>query len=116
MSKERARRRAAREHEGALKASARAAEAERRERRTARSRSLRRATTGRLPSLAPRGRPTGTLARRRRTQTSMLLCCLLALNVLVWFLRPDWASRLAVLVVSVLAAPVLATLLIPRRR
>ncbi len=116
MSKERARRRAAREHEAALKASARAAEAERRERRTARARSLRRATTGRLPSLSPRGRPTGTLARRRRMQTSMLLSALVVLNALVWFLRPDWASRLAALVVSLLAAPVLATLLVPRRR
>jgi hypothetical protein len=48
-------------------------------------------------------------------QTSLLLGALLALNVLVWFLRPDWPSRLAALVVSVLAAPVLATLLVPRR-
>jgi hypothetical protein len=116
VSRERARRRAAREHEAALKAFARAEEAERRERRTARTRALRRATTGRLPTLTPRGRPTGTLARRRRTQTSLLLAALLAVNVLVWFLRPDWASRLAALVVSLLAAPVLATLLVPRRR
>jgi Flp pilus assembly protein TadB len=115
VSKERARRRASREHEAALKASARAAEAERRQRRLARSRALKRATTGRLPRLSPAGRPTGTLARRRRMQTSLLLGALLALNVLVWFLRPDWASRLAALVVSVLAAPVLATLLVPRR-
>lgn len=116
MSRERARRRAAREHEAALKAFARAAEVERRERRTARNRALRRATTGRLPSRSPRGRPTGTLARRRRAQTSLLLAALLALNVLVWFVRPDWESRLAALVVSLLAAPVLATLLLPRRR
>jgi Flp pilus assembly protein TadB len=116
MSKERARRRAAREHEAALKASARASEAERRERRSARARSLRRVTTGRLPGLDPRGRPTGTFARRRRMHTSLLLVSLLALNVLVWVLRPDWASRLAALVVSLLAAPVLATLLVPRRR
>jgi len=39
-----------------------------------------------------------------------------AVNVLVWVLRDDWASRLAALVVTVLAAPVVATLLRPRRR
>jgi len=116
MSKERARRRTAREHEAALRSAARAAEAERRERRAARARAVRRATTGRLPRLTPVGRPTGTLARRRRVQTSLVLAVLVALNVLVWFVRPDWAARLAVLVVSLLAAPVLTTLLVPRRR
>jgi Flp pilus assembly protein TadB len=116
MSRERARRRAAREHEAALRASARAAEAERRERRSSRTRALRRATTDRLPRRMRTGRPTGTLARRRRRQTSLLLAVLVAVNVLVWVVRPDWAARLAALVVSVLAAPVLATLLLPRRR
>jgi hypothetical protein len=116
MSKERARRRAAREHEAALRTSARAAEAERRERRAARTRAVRRVTTDRVRRRAPVGRATGTLARRRRAQRSTLLAGLVALNVLVWFLTPDWAARLAALVVSVLAAPVLATLLMPRRR
>jgi Flp pilus assembly protein TadB len=114
MSKERARRRAAREHEAALRASARAAEAERRERRAARTRTLQRATR-RLPGIDPVGRPTGTLARRRRMQSSLLLALLVAANVLVWVVRPDWQARLAALVVTVLAAPVLATLLLPRR-
>lgn len=116
MSKERARRRAAREHEAALRASARAAEAERRERRSTRTRALRRATTGRLPRRMRAGRQTGTLALRRRRQTSLLLALLVALNILVWLVRPDWAARLAALVVTVLAAPVLATLVLPRRR
>jgi Flp pilus assembly protein TadB len=111
VSKERARRRSAREHEAAIRASARAAQAERRERRAARSQAVRRATTGRLPRRTYVGRPTGTLARRRRTRTSALLALLLAVNVLVWVLSADWALRLAALVVSVLAAPVLATLL-----
>ncbi len=115
MSKERARRRAAREHESALRAAARAYEQERRERRAARARGLRRATTGRLPRWTPVGRPTGSLARRRRMQTSLLLALLVAADLLVWFVRPDWQARLAVLVVSVLAAPVLVTLLVPRR-
>lgn len=114
MSKERTRRRAAREHEAAIRASARAAQAERRERLAARSRAVRRVTTGRLPRRTVVGRPTGSLARRRRTRTSALLAVLVAINVVVWILSPDWALRLAALVVSVLAAPVLATLLVRR--
>jgi hypothetical protein len=115
MSKERARRRAAREHEAALKAAARAAAAERRERRQSRRRAVQRATTGRLPRLSPVGRPTGTLAHRRRVQTSLLLALLAAVNVLVWIVRPDWAARLGILVLTVLAAPVLSALLVRRR-
>ena len=45
----------------------------------------------------------------------MLFALLLALNILVWVVRPDWEARLAAVVVSVLAAPVLATLLLPSR-
>ena len=116
MSKERAQRRAAREHEAALKASARAAEQERRERRAARARAVKRVTTDRLPRRTRTRRATGTLARRRRIQRSLVLAVLVALNLLVWVVRPDWAARLAALVVSVLAAPVLVTLLVPRRR
>lgn len=44
----------------------------------------------------------------------MLLAVLVAINLVVWIISPDWALRLAALVVSVLAAPVLATLLIRR--
>ena len=115
MSKERARRRAAREHEAAIKAAARAAEQERSERRAARADAVRRHTTGRLPQRTRTGRPTGTLARRRRVERSLVIALLLALNVLVWVVTPDWAARLAALVVSALAAPVLVTLLVPRR-
>ena len=115
MSKERAQRRAAREHEAALKAAARAAEAERQERRAARAGAVRRHTTDRLPRLRPVGRDTGTLARRRRVRRGLLTTVLLALNILVWVVRPDWEARLAAAVVSVLAFPVLAVLLLPRR-
>jgi Flp pilus assembly protein TadB len=111
MSKERARRRAEREREAAIKAAARAAEAERRERRDSRRQAVRRVTTDRLPRLRPVGRDTGTLARRRRVRRGLLLALLLAVNILVWVLRPDWEARLAAAVVSVLAAPVLAALL-----
>ncbi|HET6624850.1 MAG TPA: hypothetical protein VFG63_00535 [Nocardioidaceae bacterium] len=111
MSKERAKRRAAREHEAAIKAAARAAEAERRERREARRRAVRRMTAG----FGGTGRQTGVLARRRRTQNALLVALLLAVNLLVWVVRPDWEARLAVLVLSVLTAPVLAVLLFRRR-
>lgn len=115
MSKDRARRRAVREQEAALRASARAAEQERRERRRARSSAVRRVTTGRLPQRPRTGRQTGPLARRRRRQRAALVAVLVAVNLLVWVLRPDWPSRLAAVVVTVLAAPVLATLALPRR-
>ena len=111
MSKERARRRAEREREAAVVAAARAAEAERRERRDARVRAL----TGRLPRSGPgRGRPGGVLAQRRRRQDRALLAALIAVNVLVWVVTGDWALRLAALVVSLLAAPVLHTMLFRR--
>ena len=110
MSKERARRREEREREAAMKAAARAAERERAERRAARKR----AVTTRLPRFGG-GRPTGLLARRRRQQTTFLLCLLVALNALLWFVRDDWAIRFAGVVVSILAAPVLHTLLFRRR-
>ena len=115
MSKERAQRRAEREREAAIKAAARAAQAERSERREARKRAVRQATAGRLPNLRPVGRDTGSLARRRRIRRGLLLTVLLAANILVWVVRPDWEARLAAAVVSILAAPVLAALLLRRR-
>lgn len=114
MSNERAKRRAVREHESALKAAARAAEAERRERKRARQRALRK-VTGQIPGLSSTGRQTGVLARRRRIQTSLLVAFLLTVNILVWVVRPDWAARLGVLILSIFAAPVLATMFFRRR-
>ena len=114
MSKERARRRAAREHEAALRTAAKASQQERRERQAARKRAVRSATTDRL-RFAPAGRDTGALARRRRTQNGMLVAVLVCLNILVWVVRPDWEARLAALVVTVLAFPVLRLLLFSRR-
>ncbi len=115
MSKERARRREVRQREAAVRAAARAGEAERRERRARRRRALRRATTGRLPRRSA-GLQHGPLARRRRTRRALLLAALLAANLLVWVVRPDWLSRLAALVVTVLVAPVLAAFVVPARR
>jgi Flp pilus assembly protein TadB len=115
MSKERALRRAEREREAAVRTAARAAEAERRERKEARARAVRRHTTDRLPRLSPAGRDSGALAHRRRVETSLLVAMMVAVNVLVWVVRPDVQARVGVLVVSVLVFPVLHVLLLPRR-
>lgn len=79
----------------------------------ARKRAMRQATS-RLPGLRPVGRPTGTLARRRQVRASMVVALVVAANVVVWVLRPDWGARLGVLVVSLLVAPVLVALSRPR--
>lgn len=105
MSKERAQRRAEREREAAIQSAARAEERARKERREGRLR----AVTSRLPSA--RARPTGVLAERRRNQLNVTVCLLIAANVLVWVFFPDWATRAGALIVSLLAAPVLHTLM-----
>lgn len=108
MSKERARRREVRQKEAGIRAAARAAEAERRERRDAR----RRAVTSVLPRR--HSRQTGVLAQRRRRQTGAMVALLAALNVLTWVFFPEWSLRAMVLFVSLLAAPVLHTMLFRR--
>ncbi len=104
MSKERARRRAEREHQAALRSAARAAQDERRERRAERARARR----SRLPGAGrrPAGRPTGVLAERRRRRTGWVLSGLAAVQLLVWISTPDWSLRAGALVLGVLVAPV----------
>lgn len=99
MSKERARRRAEREREAAIKQAAHQREMERRTRAQAR----RRALTGWIPR--PHLTP-GVLAARRRTELMATLGLLFLLNLLVWLVRPDWAARLGALVVSAVVFPV----------
>ena len=101
MSKERAQRRAEREREAAVKAAARARTAERRARATARKRTL----TGWLPR--PHVMP-GTLAARRRREVAATIAVLVALNLLVWIVRPDWQARLGALVLALFCFPVIA--------
>ncbi len=108
MSKERARRREEREREKAIVQAARAREAERKERRVARSR----AVSGLLPRR--HSRQTGVLAERRRKQLTVTIALVIALNVLVWVFFPEWPTRAMVLAVSLLAAPVLHTMLFRR--
>ncbi len=109
MSKERQRRREARDREAGIVAAARAAEAEKRERRDARKR----AVSSRFPRR--RSRQTGVLAQRRRKQTGATIALLIALNVLVWVLFPEWPARMMALIVTLLVAPVLHTMLFRRR-
>ena len=108
MSKERARRRAEREREQAIKAAARAAEEERRRKREAR----RRKVTGLVPR--PRWQP-GALAARRRRQVAATIGILAALNVVLWVVRDDAAARVGGILVSLLVAPVLYVMLFGRR-
>jgi hypothetical protein len=108
VSRERALRRAEREREQAIRTAARAREDERRRRATAR----RSALVGWLP--APRRQP-GLLAQRRRREVTITVCLLLALNVLVWVVSREWEARVVFAMVSLLAAPVLHTLLFRRR-
>lgn len=120
MSKERQRRRAERERERAIQAAARAAEAERQDRRAARRRSLT-SKLGLDAGLVPRrsstrrGRQSGLLAQRRRHELSITLCVLAAFNIVVWISRHDWGSRAGALAVSLLVAPVVHVLLHQRR-
>ena len=108
MSKERARRREAREREAAVVRAARAREAERRERKAARASALAR--------LVPKrhSRQTGVLAERRRRQLTSTVALLVALNVLVFVFVGEWSVRALILAVSLLAAPVLHTMLFRR--
>jgi Flp pilus assembly protein TadB len=118
MSKERARRRAERERETAMRTFARAAEVERRERRRARTAAVRRWSGGRSggwPGRRVTGRQSGVLAARRRLRARALLAVLVLVNVVVWCLTPDWASRLGALVLCLLAAPLLVAVLVVRR-
>ncbi|MBF4160646.1 hypothetical protein [Nocardioides acrostichi] len=107
MSKERQRRRAAREHEAALLVAARAAEAERAERAAARKAAL----TGWIPKPVRTARPTGALAERRRRQVNGVIAALLAVNVLLAVVFTSLALSAFTAVISLLAAPVLYTLL-----
>jgi Flp pilus assembly protein TadB len=109
MSKQRARRREEREREAGVRAAARAAAEERAERRAAR----RRAVTSVLPAARPR--PTGVLAQRRRNQTLATIAILVLVNVTSFAFLEHWAARALVVIVSLLAAPVLHTLLFRRR-
>lgn len=112
MSRERARRRAAREAErsrlAAVRAEREAAAARRRER------------AGRIAALLP-GRPVriavqgGILARRRRARNGLVAVLFVIVQVIAWLLWSSWTARFGVFVLSVLFAPLFVVLVFDRR-
>ena len=54
------------------------------------------------------------LAARRRRQVWATVALLLVVNVVVWVVTPLWEVRAVIVMVSLLAAPVLHTLLFRR--
>jgi hypothetical protein len=64
---------------------------------------------------APVGRPDGPIARRRRFRIRLLMVMLLVVNVAVGLIWREWSVSLAVLIVSIVTAPLLAALLLRRR-
>ncbi|MGO4256277.1 hypothetical protein [Marmoricola sp. RAF53] len=115
MSKERARRREAREREVAVRAAERAAQKAAQQRRRARRDALLAPVVTpfrRLRLALTTGRQSGALAERRRKRTTLLIAALLFLQVLVWIIRPDWEARLAAALVALLAFPVVAALVL----
>lgn len=111
MSKERARRRAEREQEAAV----RRAGAERRRAKADRRRAALAKVARRLPRRTRWGRQQGLLARRRRMQNGVILCLLLASQLVVWLVTPDPWVRGASGLLAVVATPVLVTLVLDRR-
>lgn len=108
MSKERARRRAEREAE---RARAIRANEERQARR-----SRRRALVARLtPRPVRYARQRGLVARRHRAQNAVVALGLVLLQVVVWLVWGSPTVSLAVLVCSLLLAPVVVTLAFDRR-
>lgn len=103
MSKERARRREARQAEAAVVRARRERQRLRDERRRARRTTIRRLFTPRAT-----GRQTGVLAQRRRTRLNLVVAFLLLVQVVVWVVRPDWPARLTALIIAALAFPVIA--------
>ncbi len=106
MSKERARRRAEREAEAARLAAGRAKQAE-----VAARRQVRRDGMTRLVPMRNR-RPgaVGLLAAKRRRKLGLLAAGFFFVQFVCWVSTPDWGMRVAVLVVSVFALPMITVL------
>jgi Flp pilus assembly protein TadB len=110
VSKERARRRAAREAAERL-ATARAA------RRTrwnvlARVRRARRTTA---PGPSRPAKVPSAIGRHRARQNGILLAALVAVDAVYWLLQPSWPWRLGAVVATALAWPLLVVILFDRR-
>ncbi|MEU4780321.1 hypothetical protein [Micromonospora sp. NPDC023633] len=106
MSKERARRRAAREAEAARERVVR-------ERRAAR-RSRRRALVRRMTPSLRRGR-TGRLPRHSRGERAAIVLLTLVAMVLIWSFVDDLALRIALIVLLLLVLPAIVVIALDRR-
>jgi hypothetical protein len=98
MSKERARRREAREAEAAVRAQVRA-EAQARAVRLRARKSARDARLRRL-GLTSAGRQTGVIAERRRSRFRVIVMVVVFAQIVVWLVRPDWQARFGALIIS----------------
>ena len=93
-------------------------ERERRRRQVERRRARRRLTgalTRPLSRRRRRRRPDSALARQQRRQNGMLLGFLLVLHVVLWLVSDSWLWRLSALILTLMAWPVLVTVLFDRR-
>jgi len=109
VSKERARRRA----ERLATAARNQADAVRLERERVAARRRRQARRAALRRLVPR-LPGGTFSRRTREQRVSIAMVVAAVAMLALLLFDSWTVRIAVLVVTLLATPVLATAFLGR--
>jgi len=106
MSKERSVRRAAREAELAERQARRAREQIVAARRHAVKQTFARA----IPRPAQRSGSTGVLAAKRRRRIGLLAVGFAVVQVLTWAWTPDWGIRIAVIVASLFAIPVVHVL------
>lgn len=106
MSKERARRRAEREAEAERLAAVRVKQAEVAARRQAR----RNVAANLLPTMSRRPGVAGLLAAKRRRMLGLLAAGFFFVQFVCWVSTPDWGVRVAVLLVSLFALPVVTVL------
>ncbi len=106
MSKERARRRAEREAVAEELAAVRAKQAEVAARRQGRRDAMKRL----WPSRSHRPGVVGSLADKRRRKLGLLAGGFLLVQFICWVSTPDWGVRVAVLLVSLFALPVVTVL------
>ena len=111
MSRERALRRTERQQQKDRETAARL----RREQRVARQRATRAALRPRLPRRTRWRGQQGILARRRRLQNAVILLLLLATQSVVWLISGDPWVRATAALLTLLATPVLVTLVLDRR-
>lgn len=107
MSKERARRRAAREAESTRRIAAAVA---RNERQIAAGRRKARRTSA-LRSFLPRGQ---RFSRRTREQRAITVVVLLAIAVGAYVLLDSWAPRIGIVLLALIATPAIVTMILDR--